>query len=174
MKIINFPKLGNRDKEIFLNLSKEIIKKAYNPYSKFYVASAVLTSDNKIFYGVNIETCAYTSLCAERVAIGNAVTNGFYEFKKIFILARSEYFEVKKLSGPCGICRQVIFEFSELINRDIKILISDSRLKKVLQTSIKEIHPISFGPRVCMGDYKKYLAKEDSNKFKIHSKNKNN
>lgn len=167
MKIISFSKLNKRDRAIFLNLDREIINKAYNPYSKFYVASAILTSDNKIFYGVNIETCAYTSLCAERVAIGNAVSNGFYDFKKIFILAKSEYFEIKKLSGPCGICRQVIFEFSELINRDIKILISDSRLKRILKTSIKEIHPISFGPRLCFGDYRKYLKRKylkESNK----------
>jgi len=153
---IKFVNLDETEKRIFNKLSA-IIDNSYNPYSKFYVASAVLAEDNKIFYGVNIETCAYTSICAERVAIGNAVTNGYYKFKSIFILAKSDYFRVKTISGPCGVCRQVIYEFSELIKRDIRILIADSDLKNILVTSVKKLHPISFGPRLCGGDYIKYL-----------------
>jgi cytidine deaminase len=99
MKIVKFNNLNKKEKEIFYYLDK-IIDNSYNPYSKFYVTSAVLTTNNKIFYGVNIETCAYTSICAERVAIGNAVTSGYYKFNKIFILAKSDYFKVKILSGP--------------------------------------------------------------------------
>jgi len=76
MKVkIKFTKLSKKEKEIFNKLNI-IIANSYNPYSKFYVSSVVLTTDNKVFYGVNIETCAYASICAERVAIGNAVTNG--------------------------------------------------------------------------------------------------
>jgi len=72
-------------------------------------------------------------------------------------LAKSDYFKVKILSGPCGICRQIIYELSELIKKDIQILIADSELKNVLKTSIKKLHPLSFGPRLCRGDFKKYL-----------------
>jgi cytidine deaminase len=129
MKIVKFNNLTKKEKEIFYYLDK-IIVNSYNPYSKFYVASAVLTTNNKIFYGVNIETCVYTSICAKRTAIGKEVTSGYYKFNKIFILAKSDYFKVKILSGPCGICRQIIYEFSELIKRDIQILIADSELKK--------------------------------------------
>jgi len=159
MKIVKFNNLNNKEKEIFYYLDK-IIVNSYNPYSKFYVASAVLTTNNKIFYGVNIETCAYTYICAERTAIGNAVTSGYYKFNKIFILAKSDYFKVKILSVPCGICRRIIYEFSELIKRDIQILIADSELKRVLKTSIRKLHPYSFGPRLCKGDYKKYLRNQ--------------
>jgi cytidine deaminase len=158
MKVISIKNLKKKEIEIFNSLD-EIIKNSYNPYSKFYVASAVVTEENNVFYGVNIEICAYSSICAERIAIGNPVTNGFYKFKSIFVLAKSDFYEVKILSAPCGICRQVIYEFYELTKKDIKILVADSSLKKILITSIKEIFPKSFGPRLCGGDYKKYLKK---------------
>ncbi len=85
------------------------------------------------------------------------VSSGEYHIKKLAIISKSDYFKVKIHSCPCGIGRQFLWEFAELNKEDVKILISDSDKKKILVTSIKELHPLGFGPRVCFGKYKKYL-----------------
>jgi len=154
--ITAFGKLNQIQKDL-INQAEKAIKNAYDPYSQFYVAASVLTKKGNIYCGVNINTCAYNGLCAERAAISNAVSNGEYLFEKIAIIAKSDFYQVKILSGPCGICRQMIWEFAELAKKDIEIIVSDSQKKKILITSIKEIHPYGFGPRLCFGKYKKYL-----------------
>lgn len=153
---ISFEKLDKIQQNI-VNEAEKVIKNAYDPYSQFYVGAAVLTKKGNIYKGININTCAYNSLCAERVAISQAVSHGEYVFKKIAVIAKSDFFEVKNLSGPCGICRQMIWEFAELVKKDIEIIVVDSEKKKALVTTIKKIHPYGFGPRLCGGKYEKYL-----------------
>jgi len=107
-------------------------EKAYAPYSNFKVGAAVLTSNGKIFSGCNIENSSYgLSICAERVAIFNAVSSGYREFTKIAVVTDSE-----PSASPCGACRQVIFEFGDDIEvimsnlkGDIKIMKIDELLK---------------------------------------------
>lgn len=107
-------------------------EKAYAPYSNFKVGAAVLTIGGKIFSGCNIENSSYgLSICAERVAIFNAVSSGYKEFAKITMVTDSEL-----PSSPCGACRQVIFEFGDDIEvimanlkGDIKIMKIDELLK---------------------------------------------
>jgi cytidine deaminase len=146
--------------EIQKNLVDEaqrVSDNGYDPYSHFYVGAAVLTGGRSIYTGANIHTASYASLCAERVAIGNAISNGEYRFDKIAIFAKCDSFEVDHQSGPCGICRQAIWEFSELNGNDTEIMVADSNKDKVLVTRIKELHPRGFGPRLCDGDIEKYL-----------------
>jgi len=107
-------------------------EKAYAPYSNFKVGAAVLTSNGKIFSGCNIENSSYgLSICAERVAIFNAVSSGYREFTEIAVVTDSD-----TPSSPCGACRQVIFEFGDDIEvimanlkGDIKIMKIDELLK---------------------------------------------
>ncbi|MDR0674677.1 MAG: cytidine deaminase [Mycoplasmataceae bacterium] len=90
----------------FQKLAK-LIKRAYAPYSHFKVAALVET-DKGIFVGVNVENASFSlSLCAERVAITNAITNGAKKFKSLYLLSSKLQMDVT----PCGACRQVIFEF---------------------------------------------------------------
>ncbi|MCX7928534.1 MAG: cytidine deaminase [Patescibacteria group bacterium] len=156
MKKVAFTKLKPEDRKL-VNEAEKVLINGYDPYSQFYVGCVILTKKGNIYKGVNINTCAYGGICAERSAICQMVTNGEYHIKKLAIIAKSEYFKVKIHSGPCGICRQLIWEFAELIKDDIEILISDSDKEKVLITSIKELHPLGFGPRLCFGKYRKYL-----------------
>lgn len=156
MKKILFNKLSKQDQNL-VNEAEKILKNAYDPYSQFYVGCSLLTKKGNIYRGVNINTCAYGGICAERSAISQMVTAGEYNIKKIAIISKSDYFKVKIHSGPCGICRQLLWEFAELTKEDIKILVSDSDKNKILITSIKKIHPLGFGPRLCFGKYKKYL-----------------
>lgn len=102
----------NIDENICLELLKsaaEARKKAYAPYSGFKVGAAVLTEENRIFSGCNIENSSFgATICAERVALGNAVSVGQRRIKALVIIG-----DYPKPLPPCGICRQVIAEFNE-------------------------------------------------------------
>lgn len=80
---------------------------AYAPYSGFHVGAAVLADNGNIYTGCNIENASYgATLCAERTAIGKAVSEGAREILAIAITSDSTIFTM-----PCGICRQVMSEF---------------------------------------------------------------
>lgn len=106
---------------------------AYVPYSLFPVGAAVLTKNGHIFTGTNIENASFGgTICAERVAIFKAVSEGHTDF-----LALAIYNE-NTLPYPCGICRQVMAEFSE--DMDI-IVASDYSVK---QYKLSELIPYKF------------------------------
>lgn len=88
--------------------AREALQEAYAPYSGYAVGAAVLAADGGTYSGANIENAAYSeSLCAERVAIAKAVSEGVRDFTAIAIVAGDGH-----LAAPCGACRQVISEFS--------------------------------------------------------------
>ncbi|MAR15546.1 MAG: cytidine deaminase [Candidatus Marinimicrobia bacterium] len=123
-------------------LAKDLIKHAVDAqnnaqakYSKFYVGCAILSNDDKVFLGCNIESAAYPStMCAERVAIYSAIAQGVTSFKAIAI--------VSKLSAkPCGPCRQIIHEYLG----DIPIYVSNGQDEDYETHSIKDLLPYPFG-----------------------------
>jgi len=128
-------------KEEFEKLVKEaekVRKKAYTPYSKFKVGAAVLSADGKIFTGCNIENASFgMSVCAERVAIFKAISEGSTEFEAIAVIGDTD-----KPCSPCGACRQVISEFSENILLIMANLKGDVKIKK-----IRELLPEAFGKK---------------------------
>ncbi|MFQ5795665.1 MAG: cytidine deaminase [Candidatus Bipolaricaulia bacterium] len=93
--------------EELLNEAIEARKVAYAPYSKFSVGAALLTADGKVYRGVNVENAVNDlSLCAERVALVKAISEGERQFTKIAVVCDSDR------CRPCGSCRQVLFEFA--------------------------------------------------------------
>lgn len=111
-------------------------KKAYVPYSKFRVGAALITEDDTLFTGCNIEIASYSpTICAERTAIFKAVSEGHRKIKKIAIVGDSDS------TFPCGVCRQVIREFG----RDAKIIIANSE-EDYREFTLDELLPHSFGP----------------------------
>ena len=91
-----------------LELAKKASELAYAPYSDFKVGAALECADGRIFTGCNVENSAYgDTICAERVAIVKAVSEGYTKFTRIAI-----YGEGKGYCMPCGSCRQVMAEFS--------------------------------------------------------------
>lgn len=126
-------------KEEYKKLMKEAEKarkKAYTPYSKFKVGAAVLSADGKIFTGCNIENASFgLAVCAERVAIFKAISEGSTKFKAIAVIGDTD-----KPCSPCGACRQVISEFGEDIPLIMANLKGDVKIKKV-----KELLPEAFG-----------------------------
>ena len=80
---------------------------AYAPYSRFTVGAALLTNEAKVFTGCNVENGVNgLSICAERVAVAQAVAQGHRKFKRIVIAA-------SPLAPPCGSCRQFLIEFGK-------------------------------------------------------------
>jgi len=109
---------------------------AYAPYSNFYVGASVLTEDNSIYTGCNIENASYGATnCAERTAIFNAVTNGHKYIKAICVMG-----DENNYTFPCGICRQVIAEFSD---DKTQIIIAKNENEYIIK-SLKEILPEAF------------------------------
>ena len=89
-------------------LAREVADKAYSPYSKVRVGAALLAQDGQVFTGCNVENASYgATLCAERTALAQAVSAGQQQFVALAIWASPE-----SLLMPCGICRQMLFEFS--------------------------------------------------------------
>ena len=91
---------------------ERLLEHSYSPYSNFKVAAMVTMKDGKNFYGVNIENASYgATVCAERVAIFNAVLAGYKkgDFKRLVVMTPTD-----KYTFPCFICRQVICEFFDL------------------------------------------------------------
>jgi cytidine deaminase len=80
---------------------------AHAPYSNFLVGAAIETEDGRIITGCNVENATYgLSVCAERVAVFKAISEGIRKFKAIAVSADS-----KTLTPPCGACRQILWEF---------------------------------------------------------------
>lgn len=112
---------------------------SYSPYSDFKVGAALLTKNGKIYTGCNIENASYSAtLCAERTAFSNAISNGERKFETIAIVAMKDNKLVTAL--PCGICRQFMAEFCD---DNFKILVakSETEYDKYL---LSELLPNSF------------------------------
>ena len=104
-------------------------EKAHAPYSNFRVGAAVRTKAGKIYTGCNIENASYgLTLCAERVAIFKAISEGDHEFEAIAVFCDTE-----KLTPPCGPCRQIIWEFAG----DIPVILSNLKGKVERETAAK-------------------------------------
>ena len=90
-----------------IEMAKRAAEKAYANYSRFKVGAALLTDDGKIFTGCNVENSSYgLTVCAERVAVFKAVSEGHLRFKAIVV-----YTEARPPARPCGACLQVLSEF---------------------------------------------------------------
>lgn len=108
---------------------------AYAPYSHLRVGAALLANDGRIFTGCNVENASFgVTLCAERVALGKAISEGAREFLAIAIISDDESF-----CFPCGVCRQALAEFS----LEIEIL-AGRRDGSYARALLRELLPSSF------------------------------
>lgn len=118
----------------------KMLNYSYVPYSHFTVGAALLTKDNKIFTGCNVENAAYgPSICAERTAIVKAVSRGYREFSAIAVVG-GENGNVTDFCTPCGVCRQVMAEFCD---KDFEIILADKIYNWKIYT-LDQLLPESF------------------------------
>lgn len=116
----------------------DLLNNSYSPYSKFRVAAIVVMKDGQVFKGVNVENASYgATICAERVAITNAIANGYkkHDFEELYVMCDSD-----KVGTCCFICRQVIEEFLE---QDKKIIMMTPNGDKLIKT-VSELCPYPF------------------------------
>lgn len=124
------------DYESLIAKAMEARKKSYAPYSCFAVGAALLAKSGHIYTGCNVENASYgLSICAERVAVFKAVSEGEREFEAIAIVT-------EKGITPCGACRQVLMEFDE----DIQVIVADEA-GGYRVFSLQELLPEAFAPK---------------------------
>ena len=129
------------DKEL-LSLAVNAMKKSYSPYSNCKVGAALLCNNGKVFTGTNIENASFSpTVCAERVAVFKAVSEGETEFSEFAVVGGKDG-KINGIFAPCGVCRQVLREFCD---DDFPIILgeSENEFKKV---TLKELLPLSFSP----------------------------
>lgn len=99
-----------------ISLAAEARKKAHAPYSNFAVGAALLAKSGRVYTGSNVENASYgLSVCAERVAVFKAVSEGERQFEALAVVTENGV-------TPCGACRQVLMEFGD----DIQIIVADA------------------------------------------------
>ena len=130
------------DQEL-IEVAKAYRERAYAAYSNFKVGAAVLTKDGKVFGGCNIENASYpVSNCAERTALFKAVSEGVREFDAIAIVG-SKVGETNTLvTGPCGVCRQALYEFG---GPELTVIMARSEDDYIV-TTLGDLLPYGFGP----------------------------
>ena len=122
-------------KKQLIQAAVDAASKAHAPYSNYHVGAALITTNGEVYSGANVENAAYpSSICAERVAIFKAVSEGYKNFEMLAIVTENG-------GMPCGACRQVISEFS----KDLPIIIGDYDGNLLDETNISSLLPFSFG-----------------------------
>jgi cytidine deaminase len=129
-------KLTKQERQALIDLANEARRRAYAPYSNYPVGAALRTKSGRVFTGCNIENAAYpTGICAERVAIFKAVSEGELAFEVLAVVTPNG-------GSPCGGCRQVMAEFG----LDALILIGDGDGHLVRETTVSALLPGAFTP----------------------------
>jgi cytidine deaminase len=129
-------KLTDELRTRLIKMALEARQRAYAPYSNYMVGAALVTPSGKFFTGCNVENAAYpTGLCAERVAIFKAVSEGEREFTALAVVTSNG-------GTPCGACRQVMAEFG----LELVVLIADAQGRLAQEARLSKLLPGAFGP----------------------------
>lgn len=124
-----------KDSEKLIEIAKQARAKASAPFSNFKVGAVLVGKMGETFTGCNIENASYgLTMCAERVAIFKAISEGAKDFQKIVVVADTD-----DLTPPCGACRQIIWEFCG----DIEIILANLH-GKTETFQMKELFPRAF------------------------------
>ena len=118
-------------------------KFAYVQYSRFHVGAALRARDGRVFKGCNIENAGYTPTnCAERTALFKAVSEGVREFDAIAIVGSKVGEKNTLVTGPCGVCRQALYEFG---GPKLTVIMAKDENDYIV-TTLGDLLPYGFGP----------------------------
>jgi cytidine deaminase len=133
--------LTDEERRSLINLANKARRHAYAPYSHYPVGAALRTKSGKVFTGVNVENAAYpTTMCAERIAVFKAVSEGERAFEAIAVVTDNG-------GSPCGSCRQVLSEFGQ----DTIVLIANGKGELLQETTVRALLPGAFTPEHLQG-----------------------
>ncbi len=145
MELVSYFELGDSEK-LLLGEALKALETAYNPYSGFYVGAA-LQIGGVVVTGSNVENSAYGStICAERSALVSAYAKGLRKISMLALISKGEDFDSVGVCSPCGSCRQMLFEASQVCNNDFVVIMSNSDKSEIVKASIGELLPLGFGP----------------------------
>ncbi len=114
----------------------EVLKNAYAPYSRFQVGAVVVAGSGKTYSGCNVENASFSAtICAERVAIGQAIASGEKSITHVYLITSSE-----RICYPCGVCLQVISEFG----KDVEVVSATADQKTVKKFKLTELLPYAY------------------------------
>jgi cytidine deaminase len=143
---ISFENLSKNNQNL-IKAAIDVAKNAYNIYSQFYVGAAVITKSGNIYSSCNMENASYgVSICAEPGCIQSAISAGDPEIITIAVAGGRRDETTHEITTPCGRCRQIIFECSQISKSNINIICTDLTLSKIIQTDIETLLPYAFGP----------------------------
>ena len=123
---------------------------AYAPYSGFAVGAAVRSRRGEVYLGSNLENAVYgLGICAEVVALAKANTAGDFDVEAIAIVGHkfTTPRDSSQVTTPCGRCRQLIAEASQISNTDVVVFSCSGDLEEIHESTISELLPESFGPK---------------------------
>ncbi len=153
-KIIEYQALSAWQQQL-LDAAETALAQAYNPYSRFSVGAALLADSGEVITGANFENAAYSmAICAERSALVSANASGHRKFKAVAVIGRlrdflsdqlqKEYSEI--VTAPCGACRQMLFEASQIAEHDLEVIMATPDKSKMVALPITALLPYGFGP----------------------------
>jgi cytidine deaminase len=123
------------DEDRLLAAARTVQARAYAPYSRYRVGAALETDDGTIYVGCNVENASYgLTNCAERVAVGSAVSAGASRFRRLVVVTDSD-----PPAPPCGACRQVLMEFGP------DLVVESVGPRRGMRWVLRELLPASFG-----------------------------
>lgn len=129
-----------------LQAARKVRLNAYQPYSKYLVGAAILTADESIFTGCNVEAADYDGTHAEESALAAMVGSGQRSPVLLAVFGGLEGDLDPSSAPPCGKCRQKLMEFSSLCGRDLRIFVQDPENREWRVALLSELLPWSFGP----------------------------
>ncbi len=134
----------NFDRAALIRAAFAARENAYAPYSRFKVGAALLTTQGKVYTGCNVESATYSPTnCAERTAVFKAVSEGERSFYAVAIVGSLEGKHNTLITSPCGVCRQVLYEFG---GEDLIVIMAKSETDYT-EMVLKELLPLGFGPQ---------------------------
>ncbi len=136
--------MAEYDKAALIRAAFSARERAYAPYSRFKVGAALLAKNGQVFTGCNIENAAYgPTNCAERTALFKAVSEGVREFAAIAVVGSREGEVNTLVTGPCGVCRQALYEFG---GPGLAVLMARTETDYI-ETTLGALLPYGFGPQ---------------------------
>ena len=134
------------EEQTLIKNAKDSFNNGYAPYSGFLVGASILLENGEIINGSNQENVAYPSgLCAERVALFYAGSKfPKIAIKTIAVSALSKSFKINDTVSPCGACRQVMAEYQQKQNSEIRILLHSSNDDILIANSVQDLLPFMF------------------------------
>jgi len=130
---------STNDSRKLLEAARAVRENAHAPFSQFRVGAALETADGQIITGCNVENATYgLTVCAERVALFKAISEGHRHFRRVAVVA-----DTQEPTPPCGACRQILWEFGG----DLEVILGNLEGEKA-RHRLKDLLPYPFDARL--------------------------